>query len=91
MKRYYCGGFRHSWIQTGRAVLLILLVLLLGRSALAAEDAAKTSHMVAMRDGVRLATDVYLPPGVAEPVPAILVRTPYGTRTPARLWGSWPG
>jgi uncharacterized protein len=32
--------------------------------------------MVAMRDGVRLATDVYRPAG-ARPVPAILVRTPY--------------
>ena len=31
---------------------------------------------IAMRDGVRLATDVYLPP--ACPAPAIVVRTPYG-------------
>ncbi len=32
--------------------------------------------MVAMRDGVRLATDLYLPPNL--PAPAIAVRTPYG-------------
>ena len=32
--------------------------------------------MVAMRDGIRLATDVYLPPGDG-PFPAVLVRTPY--------------
>lgn len=32
--------------------------------------------MIAMRDGVRLATDVYLPPAL--PAPAIAVRTPYG-------------
>ncbi|WP_406386284.1 CocE/NonD family hydrolase [Streptomyces sp. NBC_01618] len=32
--------------------------------------------MVRMRDGVRLATDVYLPEG-DEPVPAVLVRLPY--------------
>lgn len=32
--------------------------------------------MVAMRDGVRLSTDLYLPPGV--PAPTIAVRTPYG-------------
>src|SRR6185437_364617 len=32
--------------------------------------------MVAMRDGVRLATDIYLPPSL--PAPAIAVRTPYG-------------
>jgi uncharacterized protein len=31
---------------------------------------------VPMRDGVRLSMDVYLPPG-DEPVPAVLVRTPY--------------
>jgi putative CocE/NonD family hydrolase len=33
--------------------------------------------MVPMRDGVRLATDVYVPDG-AGPFPAILERTPYG-------------
>jgi uncharacterized protein len=33
--------------------------------------------MVAMRDGVRLATDIYLPEG-AGPFPVILERTPYG-------------
>lgn len=31
-----------------------------------------------MRDGVRLATDVYLPGDRKEKVPAVLVRTPYG-------------
>jgi len=35
----------------------------------------RDSH-VSMRDGVRLATDVYLPPAL--PAPAIGVRTPYG-------------
>lgn len=33
--------------------------------------------MVAMRDGVRLATDVYRPAGVDGPLPVILERTPY--------------
>lgn len=32
--------------------------------------------MVPMRDGVRLATDIYLPP--VQPAPTIVVRTPYG-------------
>lgn len=32
--------------------------------------------VVAMRDGVRLATDIYLPPAL--PAPTIAVRTPYG-------------
>jgi uncharacterized protein len=38
--------------------------------------------MVLMRDGTRLATDVYLPNSV-ECFPVILERTPYGRRTPS--------
>ena len=38
---------------------------------------APRTYMVSMRDGVRLATDVYLP-GKEGKVPAVLVRTPYG-------------
>ncbi|MDI6103461.1 CocE/NonD family hydrolase [Actinoplanes sp. NEAU-A12] len=34
-------------------------------------------HMVRMRDGVHLATDVYLPPGDVTPGPTILTRLPY--------------
>jgi len=36
------------------------------------------THMVAMRDGTPLATDVYLPTDGEGPWPVILVRTPYG-------------
>lgn len=32
---------------------------------------------VPMRDGVRLATDLYVPDGAAGPLPVILIRTPY--------------
>ena len=35
---------------------------------------------VPMADGTKLATDVYLPRGCGEQVPAVLVRTPYGRR-----------
>jgi len=35
------------------------------------------SVMVPMRDGVRLATDLYRPTDVAGPLPTILIRTPY--------------
>ena len=41
------------------------------------------THMVAMRDGVRLATDVHLPDG-AGPFPVILERTPYGRAETSR-------
>lgn len=37
----------------------------------------KETHMIAMRDGIRLATDVYLP-DTADKVPTVLIRTPYG-------------
>jgi putative CocE/NonD family hydrolase len=36
--------------------------------------------MVPMRDGVRLATDLYRPADVAGPLPTILIRTPYNKR-----------
>lgn len=43
------------------------------------------TSMVAMRDGVRLATDVYVPLLGTGPWPAILVRTPYGRGLGASL------
>jgi|YNPNPStandDraft_1061719.scaffolds.fasta_scaffold04002_5 predicted acyl esterase len=45
-------------------------------TAVRAADPAKQTFMVAMRDGVRLATDVHLPTGNG-PFPTVLVRTPY--------------
>ena len=35
------------------------------------------THMVAMKDGVRLSTDVFLPQDAEPPYPTILIRTPY--------------
>ena len=46
-----------------------------------AEGSLRSDIMVPMRDGVRLATDVYLP-DAAGPFPAILVRLPYGKTDP---------
>ncbi len=54
------------------------LVLMLAQAAIAA-DAPKISHeikQVPMRDGVKLATDVYRRPGVTR-APVVLMRTPY--------------
>ncbi len=39
------------------------------------------SQMITMRDGVRLATDVYLPKERGEKLPAILVKTPYNVNS----------
>ena len=40
--------------------------------------------MVRMRDGVRLATDIYRPAGVGK-YPVVLIRTPYGSDTPDHI------
>ena len=40
-----------------------------------------SDQMIAMRDGVRLATDVYLPAGEG-PFPTVLTRMPYGKTEP---------
>ncbi|HET6238691.1 MAG TPA: CocE/NonD family hydrolase [Acetobacteraceae bacterium] len=42
-----------------------------------------TTHMVPTRDGIRLATDVYLPDG-SGPFPVIMERTPYGRHLASR-------
>jgi hypothetical protein len=47
------------------------------QAAAAAAEARLETLMVAMRDGVELATDVYVPEG-GGPWPCILARTPYG-------------
>jgi putative CocE/NonD family hydrolase len=46
-----------------------------------------SEHMIAMRDGVRLYTHVYVPARIAEPLPIIFQRTPYGIgqNTPIRV------
>ena len=61
-----------------RGFLLGLVVL--NVAAFAADEAKiqPTLHMVAMRDGTKLATDVYLPPEGEPPYPVVLMRTPYG-------------
>src|SRR5262249_22656819 len=63
--------------------LPLLAVLLLTAAAGTPGCAAKTkvvsqSHQVLMSDGVKLATDVYLPESGKPPYPTLLIRTPYG-------------
>jgi hypothetical protein len=52
----------------------------------------RADHMISMRDGVRLYTQVFAPTQVAEPLPILLLRTPYGTGQldSARLAASLP-
>src|ERR1051325_10913155 len=48
---------------------------------------AGAESMIAMRDGVRLYTQIYTPKQRSEPLPIILLRTPYGTGSlnPSRI------
>jgi len=57
-----------------------LLVLLFVSAALYGQAFLKETHMVAMRDGVHLATDIYRPNNDRQH-PAILYRTPYNKDT----------
>ena len=45
-------------------------------------------QMLTMRDGVRLATDVYLPAG-AGPFATVLTRLPYGKTRAVLLYAGW--
>jgi predicted acyl esterase len=57
------------------SLCLILTTQVVGLSCAQAQDVE--THNVAMSDGVKLATDVYLPERGEGPFPAILIRTPY--------------
>jgi len=65
--------------------ILLLGSLITGVSQQAAPGSAQqpkqstkpTEQMVAMRDGIKLATSIFLPQGKG-PWPTVLVRTPYG-------------
>ena len=89
---------RAAWAETaagtvrgaGRRLAAILLTVALGAWQVgpplqAAEekfDVAAEEVMVPMRDGVRLATDIYRPVRAGKPLedrrPVVLIRTPYG-------------
>ena len=71
-------------MRRGRAVVWALsgaVALAAVVSALSAAEIEQTTVMVPMRDGTRLATDVYLPAGWQEPMPVLLKRTPYNKDT----------
>ncbi|MCS7208150.1 MAG: CocE/NonD family hydrolase [Fimbriimonadales bacterium] len=59
-----------------RWVVSCALLMGIGVAFQPAERVALQSQMLPMRDGTRLATDVYLPAG-QPPFPVILIRTPY--------------
>src|SRR5262245_49024029 len=68
---------RSRRLLMGLSFLLAQLAGLLGCRAQPVAVVPRT-EMVAMSDGVKLATDLFLPPDGNSPYPAILLRTPYG-------------
>jgi putative CocE/NonD family hydrolase len=67
------------------------MAVLLAAAFLHAQEAGvkvEKNAMVAMRDGVKLATDIYLPAGSSEKLPVILTRTPYN-KDGAKSYGTY--
>ena len=76
-------------MKSGRATWLFV-ALLAALLAIGGYAQAPATEMVAMRDGVKLATDVFVPEGKG-PWPVILTRTPYNKLTmagQAKMWTS---
>ncbi len=76
-----------------RKTKVLLLALVLSLAALApafSQQSAvrRADEMMPMRDGVKLATSIYLPEGEG-PWPVVLVRTPYGKDTQASGNSAW--
>jgi len=72
--------------------LIVVLILSITLTGFALEVSVRTNVMVAMRDGVKLATDIYLPArngvAVAEKFPVILTRLPYN-KNGAKKYGDY--
>ena len=64
-------------LKTFLLVIVLVVVPVYGQEADPVFDA--TEAMIPMRDGVRLYTQVYVPRVSSEPLPFLLLRTPYGT------------
>lgn len=74
---------------TVAAGLLVLLVAPGATRALPPSPSLATRVVrIPMRDGVELATDIYLPDAEASGLPCILIRTPYGRTRYDREFGS---
>src|SRR2546422_711552 len=83
-----------------RGTVAIALTALGASTALTAQDRPAARYqveltknvMVPMRDGIRLATDLYRPKGAEGKLPVVLMRTPYNKETyrgatqPAQFW-----
>ncbi|MFY9609445.1 MAG: CocE/NonD family hydrolase [Blastocatellia bacterium] len=71
-------------------VALVSLAAVINAQQPAPARSNKIDQMVAMRDGIKLATTIYLPEGNG-PWPVVLIRTPYGKGTQAIGNEKWTG
>src|SRR5215216_4664372 len=64
-----------------RAVIVIVCLTVVAplKAQQSTVSLTATENMIAMRDGVRLYAQVYAPTQATEPLPILLLRTPYGT------------
>src|SRR5262249_7926137 len=76
---FYVGAFPTTPAQQTAAAT---------QQAAAAPSVKKLEQMVPMRDGVKLATSIFLPEG-AGPFPVVLQRTPYGKEAFSTGAGAW--
>jgi len=75
-------------LKTTIKLLITVWVLCIALTGFAVEVSVRTNVMVAMRDGVKLATDIYLPANHTEKLPVILTRTPYN-KNGAKKYGHY--
>ncbi|MFC2164134.1 CocE/NonD family hydrolase [Acidobacteriota bacterium] len=78
----------HTWVKVF-IFSFVLIGALNGESKPKYEVRVEKSIMVAMRDGVKLSTDLYFPVGVSKKLPVILIRLPYDKdKYYQRTWGT---
>src|SRR5215510_10106226 len=74
----YSAIFRWATIATFLACLILTTSTFTTNAQVKPADYGRTEAMIPMRDGVRLYTQIDAPTHSAEPLPILLLRTPYG-------------
>jgi len=83
-KSHTCVNADLESVTVRRGTIIITLALLVlvcsadGFAQLKPADYARTESMISMRDGVKLYTQIDAPARSSEPLPILILRTPYG-------------
>src|SRR5262249_31963929 len=75
------GVMRASWFRTAGLIVAMSWSTGLTAQVVGPFDYARREEMIKMRDGVRLFTLIMAPKSSSEPLPFILLRTPYDAST----------